>query len=104
MPSKTATPRLHHGQRKPRLRLPPVSPYGHTGCNESCLMWRRCVSERLWAGPELLPCEAALDDEIGMEYEPGELTLWPVLSAGSPEQSRRVEGPTLFRLDFATSV
>lgn len=51
-------------------------------------MWRRCRSERLWAGPELLPCEIALDDEIGLEYEPGELTLWP----------------TMFRLDFVTSV
>ena len=46
------------------------------GCNHSCPGWRECNSQRLWAQAEPLPCEGLLDDEIGVEYDTNELTLW----------------------------
>lgn len=45
-------------------------------CNEGCRYWRDCTTERLWAKADPLPCESLLDDEIGCEYEGGELSVW----------------------------
>lgn len=36
-------------------------------CNPDCPEWRRCTSERLWL--DVLPCEAELEDEAGVQYE-----------------------------------
>jgi hypothetical protein len=46
-------------------------------CAPACPGWQDCTTGRLWiAGP--LPCEVLLDDEVGKQYEPGDLTLWRI--------------------------
>jgi hypothetical protein len=46
-------------------------------CAPACPGWQDCTTGRLWiAGP--LPCETLLEDEVGKEYEAGDLTLWRI--------------------------
>lgn len=44
-------------------------------CHDCC-HYQDCKGQRLWAKNAPLPCETLLDDEIGMEFETGELSLW----------------------------
>ena len=65
-------------QYTPTLNRPKASQrqIAQFGCNVSCPGWQECNSQRLWAQAEPLPCEGLLDDEIGVEYDTNELTLW----------------------------
>lgn len=64
-------------EAKKKRKQEPTKP-GSDGCNPHCSAWKDCTINRLWAGFEPVPCEALLDDEIGMTYETGELSLFVV--------------------------
>lgn len=71
---------IQSNEAKKKRRQEPKKP-GKDGCNINCPQWFNCSINKLWLKFEPVPCESLLDDEIGMVYETGELTLlsFPVL-------------------------
>lgn len=82
----------HRRCRRASEGVPDAPPLYGRACG-GCPELARCQGERLWAKPEPLPCELLLPDEVGVEYEGGELTAWP---------GAAVE--VTLRLDFVRSV